>query len=75
MTGWAALTAAELKVAELAALGHTNKAIAEELFLSPHTVNTHLGKIFRKLDVTSRIQLARLAADRRSADGAADQSH
>ena len=75
VTGWAALTAAELKVAELAALGHTNKAIAEELFLSPHTVNTHLGKIFRKLDVTSRIQLARLAADRRSADGAADQSH
>ncbi|MFC7640562.1 response regulator transcription factor [Streptosporangium lutulentum] len=41
------------------AAGHTNRSAAAELFISPHTVNTHVTSIFRKLSVTSRVQLAR----------------
>ncbi|WP_179266527.1 helix-turn-helix transcriptional regulator [Asanoa hainanensis] len=55
--GWAALTDAEVKVAELISAGHTNKAAARLLNLSPNTVSTHLRSIFTKLDVQSRVQL------------------
>ncbi|MDG4821413.1 LuxR C-terminal-related transcriptional regulator [Asanoa sp. WMMD1127] len=55
--GWAALTDAEVKVAELISDGHTNKAAARLLNLSPNTVSTHLRSIFTKLDVQSRVQL------------------
>jgi DNA-binding CsgD family transcriptional regulator len=60
-TGWAALTSAEAAVAQLAAEGKTNREIAETLFISPHTVNTHLRHIFDKLGVNSRISLTRVA--------------
>src|SRR5262249_20613089 len=47
-TGWGALTAAEQQVALLVADGKTNREIAEHLFVSPHTVSTHLRHIFDK---------------------------
>ncbi|MFB7452136.1 AAA family ATPase [Streptomyces sp. NPDC056194] len=58
--GWDALTASERKVARLIAAGHTNRSAAEALVVSPHTVNTHLASIFRKLAVRSRVHLARI---------------
>jgi DNA-binding CsgD family transcriptional regulator len=64
-SGWESLTDAELQVASLAAAGHTNRGIADRLFVSPHTVNTHLRHVFGKLDITSRVDLA-LAVERRS---------
>lgn len=49
------LSRRELEVAELVADGYTNKQIAEKLFLSIRTVETHLSHIFAKLGVTSRV--------------------
>jgi DNA-binding CsgD family transcriptional regulator len=58
------LTPTEHSVAELVAEGLTNRQIAERLFLSRHTVGFHLRSIFRKLSVTSRVDLTRLVGQR-----------
>jgi DNA-binding CsgD family transcriptional regulator len=51
------LTAQELQIAQLAADGHSNKEIAEQVHLSHRTVGSHLYRIFPKLGLTSRAQL------------------
>jgi DNA-binding CsgD family transcriptional regulator/tetratricopeptide (TPR) repeat protein len=62
-SGWGAMTTSELTVAQLVAEGLTNREVAERLFVSPHTVNSHLRHIFSKLGINSRVELARLARD------------
>ena len=57
------LTKAELGVAELVAEGLTSRQIAEQLFVSPRTVDAHLSHIFRKLEIASRAKLAALMVE------------
>ena len=56
--GWESLTATEREVSLLVAEGLTNGAVARRLYISPHTVNTHLRHVFAKLDVPNRVALA-----------------
>jgi DNA-binding NarL/FixJ family response regulator len=58
LTGVEALTPSERRVADLAAGAMTNKAIAQELFVTPKTVEVHLSSVYRKLEIASRSELA-----------------
>jgi DNA-binding CsgD family transcriptional regulator len=49
-------------VADLVASGLTNRQAAQRLFLPPHTIDFHLRQIYRRLEIRSRVELARLAA-------------
>lgn len=57
------LTRREVEVLGLLSLGAANEAIANKLFISPHTVRTHLNHIFRKIKVNSRLEASIWAAD------------
>jgi DNA-binding NarL/FixJ family response regulator len=65
---WPELTESEFAVASLVARGGTNREVADRLYLSPYTVNSHLRHVFAKLGIRSRVELARLAAERRSSE-------
>jgi DNA-binding CsgD family transcriptional regulator len=52
------LSSQELQIAQMAATGMTNREIGQQLYLSPRTVGSHLYRLFPKLGVTSRSQLA-----------------
>ncbi|MFJ8028647.1 AAA family ATPase [Streptomyces sp. NPDC096311] len=69
--GLGSLTESERKLIPLVVEGLTNRAIADQLYVSVHTVNTHMKHIFTKLGINSRVELTRLAIERAiSADGA-----
>lgn len=61
--GWDGLRSSELGIAKLVAEGLTNREVAARIFVSPHTVDFHLRQIYRKLSITSRIELARLVIE------------
>jgi DNA-binding CsgD family transcriptional regulator len=58
LTGLGALTAAEHPVATMAAAGHSNREIAERLYVTQRTVETHLTHAFEKLSIAYRTELA-----------------
>jgi DNA-binding CsgD family transcriptional regulator len=62
-TGWESLTDTELATSRLVAQGMTNQQIAGQLFISAHTVAFHLRHVFRKLGITSRVELTRIAVE------------
>ena len=59
-TAWGDLTESEMRVVRLVAEGLTNRQVASRLFLSPHTVDSHLRHSFTKLGVNSRVELTRM---------------
>ena len=63
-TGWESLTQTERSVAGLVATGLTNQQVADQMFISTHTVAFHLRQVFRKLSIRSRVELARAAVER-----------
>jgi DNA-binding CsgD family transcriptional regulator len=63
LSGVESLTPSELRVARLAARGMGNREIAQELFISVKTVETHLGSAYRKLDISSRQELPEALSD------------
>jgi DNA-binding CsgD family transcriptional regulator len=69
LSGPGTLTPAEHRVAQLAARGHGNRAIAERLFVTQRTVETHLTHAFQKLDIRSRAELGAALEPRATAAG------
>ncbi|MGH3121005.1 MAG: helix-turn-helix transcriptional regulator, partial [Streptosporangiaceae bacterium] len=71
-TGWTSLTDSERAVSDLVAKGLTNQQIATEMFLSTHTVAFHLRQVYRKLDIGSRVDLARVFTEQTRTAGEAN---
>jgi DNA-binding CsgD family transcriptional regulator len=64
LTGRDALTPTEARVANMAAQGHSTPEIAQALFITPKTVETHLAHTYQKLDIHSRAELARALSEK-----------
>jgi DNA-binding NarL/FixJ family response regulator len=62
-----ALTKRELEIASMVAEGLSNREIAEKLFISKRTVDAHVSHVYGKLEISSRVQLARLLLGRNGA--------
>jgi DNA-binding CsgD family transcriptional regulator len=60
---WQSLTPREKEITALACLGYTNKEIAEQLFISPATVKTHLRNAKRKFGLRSKLELRKTLSD------------
>ncbi len=67
------LTATELRVAELAASGMTNREVAAQAFMSPKTVEANLARIYRKLGIHSRAELGARIESSRVASGTSER--
>jgi DNA-binding NarL/FixJ family response regulator len=65
---WPELTASEIAVVQLVIQGATDRDVAQRLYISAHTVNSHLRHVFAKLDIRSRVELARQAGQREAAE-------
>lgn len=65
---WGRLSDPERDIARLVGAGMTNRQVAKQLYLSPHTVNYHLRGIFKKLGISSRVELARWAHEQETAE-------
>ena len=63
LTGWCDLTDSERTVAELVGRGFTNRETGRRLMLSRHTVDFHLRRVFTKLGIVSRVELARMLGE------------
>jgi DNA-binding CsgD family transcriptional regulator len=63
VTGWSSLTPSERAVAGLVAAGLANAEIAARLYVSKRTVETHISRLYLKLQVTTRVGIARVAGD------------
>lgn len=72
--GWDSLTESERQVADLVARGHSNREIGELLYMSHRTVGSHLYRIFPKLGLRSRVELARIVFERTRPAGTSTSS-
>jgi DNA-binding CsgD family transcriptional regulator/CBS domain-containing protein len=62
-TGWESLTRAERTAAELVTQGLNNRQVADQMYVSVHTVAFYLRNVFRKLAISSRVELARVVIE------------
>jgi DNA-binding CsgD family transcriptional regulator/tetratricopeptide (TPR) repeat protein len=74
ISGWASLTETEVTTSALVAQGMTNQQVAGQMYITASTVAFHLRQIFRKLSISSRVELARRFAEQPPdwVDGPAD---
>jgi DNA-binding CsgD family transcriptional regulator len=61
--GWASLTETEVATVNLVAQGLSNQQVADQMYVTANTVAFHLRQIFRKLGISSRVELARMVAE------------